>query len=561
MKKLIYLLLLAFTSVWLTACTEDYLDIKDIEADVSVEELYTRYSYVQGVVWGVYNYLPDGLNTMMLEAATDVAESTHEGSASQLFNNGAWNQFMQPDYRWSDNFRGIYQANLYLENHGEVDLEHIKANSTETDSSAYFNAKLNVELMEGEVLFLKAYFYFELIKRYGGVPILEHPIDYEDKDLWSNIERNSLDDCVKYIVELCDRAAEIVPLNVTQNSWYQDGRVTHVAIKALRARTLLFAASPLFKEAGTTTTWAEAAAAAHEVLTLNSFLHTNYAALFSSANATNREIIFKRRYGSINWFERNQFPISFTGSNGAHYAPTQNFVDQFEVVSGSGASLTSVDFDWDNPVHAANPYDNRDPRFNAIVLHNNRMFKNTLIETFIGGNNGLPRQNASKTGYYLNKWISTNVDLVNNTNADKTWIYFRTGEFFLNYAEAMYNAYGAGVDPEGYGMTAIQAYNLIRNRAKVRQLLPSELNQERIERERMIELSFEDHRFWDVRRWKKGVEYFGEPVNRIVITKDGADFSYAVEKLEDRVFTSKMHWYPIPQSEIDNTGWQQNPDW
>ncbi|HLW06893.1 MAG TPA: RagB/SusD family nutrient uptake outer membrane protein, partial [Marinilabiliaceae bacterium] len=136
-----------------------------------------------------------------------------------------------------------------------------------------------------------------------------------------------------------------------------------------------------------------------------------------------------------------------------------------------------------------------------------------------------------------------------------------TGEVFLNYAEAMYNAYGADGDPEGYGMTAIQAFNRIRNRAKVRPLLPSELNQERIERERMVELSFEDHRFWDVRRWKKGVEYFGAPVNRIVITKDGADFSYAVERLEDRVFTSKMHWFPIPQSEIDNTGWQQNPDW
>src|SRR5690554_3907810 len=112
MKRLRYLLLLALTSVWLTACTEDYLDIKDVEADVSVEELYTRYSYVQGVVWGVYNYLPDGFNTMMLEAATDVAESTQEGSSSQLFNNGSWNQFVQPDDRWADNFRGIYQANL-----------------------------------------------------------------------------------------------------------------------------------------------------------------------------------------------------------------------------------------------------------------------------------------------------------------------------------------------------------------------------------------------------------------------------------------------------------------
>lgn len=551
-----------FLGAAMWSCEDDFLTVKNVETGVSVDDMYTRYSTAQGVLWEAYSYLPDGFGGLWREAATDVAEATSEGASSQVFNLGIWNQFTNPDNVWAQNFRGIDQANRFLKNKDRIDISHIKANSTPTDSTAYKNAVNNIKFMEGEALFLKAFFYFELIKRYGGVPIIEEPLDYNNAATWKNLQRSSLDACVKYIVALCDKATTILPISTASYSWYEDGRVTYGAVKALKARTLLYAASPLYKSAGTTATWAEAAAAANDVIALKQYtLNSTYAPLFGASNATLKEIIFKRRYGSINWFEYNQFPISFVGSNGASFAPTQNFVDQFEV--GTGAA--SVPFSWDNPAHAAAPYTNRDTRFAATVVFNGATFKGVTIQTYTGGNNGLPKQNASKTGYYLGKWVNSSIDLVNNTSAFHTWSYFRYADILLMYAEAMMNAYGADVnpDPAVYQYTATQAFNLVRNRAKVAQLAAGALNQSRIEKERLIELSFEDQRFWDVRRWGKGTEYFAAPVNRMVITNDidNGTLTYEVKKLEDRVYLPKMDWYPIPQSEITKTGWAQNAQW
>lgn len=555
--KNILLTLVLATTLW--SCEESFLDVKNVEAGVTVEDMYTRYNYVQGVVWATYSYLPNGFSELWREAATDVAEATSEGSGAQLYNLGAWSSLINPDNVWANYFQGINQANSYLAHKGEADLEYIKTGSTETDSTNYYKAVNNVKFMEGEVLFLKAYFYFELVKRYGGVPIIEEALNYDDAASWNNLQRNSLDECVKYIVKLCDDAAKIIPADMSKFSWYEDGRVTNGAIKALKAKTLLYAASPLYKANGTTATWEDAAAALHDVIALGTYsLDKSYSNLFGAANAKSKEIIFKRRYGSINWVEKAQFPISFVGSNGNSLTPTQNFVDQFEVLNADGSASN---FDWNNSSEAANPYANRDPRLDATVIYNGSKFKAVSIETFTGGNNGLPKQNASKTGYYLAKWVNPSVDLVNNTSADHTWSYIRYGDILLSYAEAMLNAYGAGSDPKGYGMTAVQAVNMVRARAKMPELSSSQLNQDRIERERMIELSFEDQRFWDVRRWEKGDKYFNAPVKRMVITKNGSDNKYEVNNLEERSFSEKMNWYPIPKSEIIKTGWEQNQGW
>lgn len=548
----------------LCSCEDEYLTVKNVETGVSIDKLYSRYSQVQGVIWEAYSYLPDGLSSMWREAATDVAESSNESMSSQVFNEGVWNQYNNPDDVWQSNFRGIDQANHFLVNMDKVSFDEIKTACAEGDSSAYYNAQNNIMLMEGEAYFLKAFFYFELAKRYGGVPLFDQPLDYEDESTWKNVQRNSLDETIKYIVDLCDKAAAIIPSTVTSDySWYEDGRVTNGAIKALKAKVLLYAASPLFKANGTTATWAQAAAAAHDVIALDQYsLVSSYASLFGSSNSTSKEIIFKKRYGSINWFEYAQYPINYVGSTGYSYAPTQNFVDQFEVVGKDGSTVTSENFDWNNAAHAATPYTNRDPRLAATVICNDAKFKSTPVETFTGGSSGLPKQGATKTGYYLLKWVISSVDLVNGTSANHTWSYIRYADILLAYAEAMMNAYGVDQDPLGYGMTAIEAFNMVRNRAKVSEIAASELTQSRIEHERLVELAFEDQRFWDVRRWNKGSEYFNKPVTRIEITKNAdATFSYKVSELENRVYSEKMNWYPIPQSEIVKTGWSQNANW
>lgn len=558
-----FLILLAGIS-FLVSCKKNYLNVNDVNAFVTPDQLYTNYNYAQQAVWNIYSYLPDGFAQLDYEAITDNAAATNVSDVSKVFNNGTWNQYNNPDNSWTRDFNGIRQANLYLKNKGIVDIKYIRDRITTDDSSSWFNAQNNVKFMAGEAQFLKAFFYFDLVKRYGGVPIMNTPLDYDNPATWKNIPRNSVDECVRYIVSLCDSAALIIPVNLAPYSWYQLGRVTYGAIKALKARTLLYAASPLFRNAGATATWADAASALHDVIALNAYsLDASYSNLFGANNASSKELIFYRRYGNTNTVEKDNFPIVFQNSDGNSITPTQNFVDGFEVLEkdGGGNITGSRPFDWSNAADAANPYVNRDPRLAATVVYNDATFSSTVIETFTGGNSGLPKLNATKTGYYLSKWVNQSVDLVAKTSTAHTWIYFRYGEILLDYAEAMYNAYGATADPQGYGMSALDAVNKIRQRVNMPALTAGQLDQASLEHERNVELSFEDQRLWDVRRWNEGPQYFNAPVYRIDIEKNGAGFDYAVKTLENRKFDPKMAWYPIPQDEITKTGWAQNADW
>lgn len=562
MKKHFVILLAIITSI--TSCKKEYLNVNDVNAFVTPDQLYTNYNYVQQAVWNIYSYLPDGFAHLDYEAITDNAAATNVTDVSKVFNNGTWNQYNNPDDSWTRDFNGIRQANLYLKNKDKVDITYIKYRITTSDSSSWYNAQNNVKFMQGEVLFLKAFFYFDLVKRYGGVPIINDTLDYNNPATWKNIPRNSVDECVHYIALLCDSAAAIIPSNLAPYSWYQLGRVTYGTIKALKARTLLYAASPLFKSAGATSTWADAASALHDVIALNAYsLDANYSNLFGANNASSKELIFSRRYGNINLVEKDNFPIVFQNSDGNSITPTQNFVDAFEVLvkDGSGNIIGSRPFDWTNSTDAANPYLNRDPRLAATVVYNGSTFSSTVIETFTGGNSGLPKSNATKTGYYLSKWVNQSVDLVANSSTAHTWIYFRYGEILLDYAEAMYNAYGATADPQGYGMTALDAVNKVRQRVNMPALTAAQLDQQSLEHERNVELSFEDQRLWDVRRWNEGPQSFNAPVYRVDIEQSGTSYNYTVKALENRKFDSKMGWYPIPQDEITKTGWKQNPGW
>jgi len=560
MKKQYYIIIIVFATFSFVSCKKDFLDVKNIPADMPIDMMYKTYDYAQDVVWRAYSFLPDGYGWMDMEAATDDAYHTNVSNRSHTFNSGVWNQFNNPEGVWNNYFDGIYQANLHLKHRGEVDLSYLANGIKNNDSTTYKRAVTNLRLMEGECYFLKAFFYFELVKRYGGVPIIDSALDYNDPAKWKGLKRNSVDECFKYIVSLCNKAAVIIPDSVRTSSittWYESGRATNGAIKALKARALLYAASPLFKDAGSTFTWVDAAAAANDVIKMNVYsLDGTYANLFGATNSTSTEAIFFRRFGDQNWFEFNNFPISFEKSNGNSVTPSQNFVDEFEVKTGT----TAAPFDWNNTTHAANPYTGRDPRLAATVIYNGVTFNGTTIQTYVGGNSGQPKLNAAKTGYYFAKYVNPGINLVTGTKAKHQWLYFRYAEVLLNYTEAMYNAYGANADPLGYGMTALQALNRVRARTSVAMPARTDLTQDLIMHERRVELGFEGHRYWDVRRWKKGI-YFRQPLNRIEITLNGSSYTYVVKKLEDRVYDDKMNWYPIPQSEIITTGWAQNTGW
>lgn len=535
---------------------------------LSEELVVNSYEYTIARANAVYANLDGGFESIdgaMLASASDEAEHTQERSAVHKFNTGAWNAFDNPDDKWGYYYSGIRKANQFLETADSVDLDIYRLNPDAAAQQVYQTRLAEIKRCKYESRFLRAWFYFELIRRYGGVPIFTRSLELaEDR---SNIKRNTLAECIQFISSECDSVANQLPVTYSNNE--DLGRVTKGAALALKSRLLLYAASDLFN----TTSWAggfgkaelisltgdrnvkykAAADAAKAVIDLNTYtLATDYTALFSANNFTNREIIFIRRNGQANSFERSNLPIGYDpGQSGT--TPSQNLVDRYELKDGST-------FDWSNPTHTANPYANRDPRLAFTILTNNTDFKGRLIESYTGGLDGKGIELATRTGYYIRKYINPSINLLQNQSSVHSWVYIRLAEIYLNYAEAL-NEY----DP---GNIDIAVYvNRVRTRQGVNMPpLPDGLTQAemraRIRKERQVELAFEGHRFWDVRRWMIASETLGVPLRGLEITRMSTGFEYRLLNVESRTFEPKMYLYPIPQTEILlSADWIQNPLW
>ncbi len=544
----------------------------EIELSLTEEDMIHNYNNTQARATAVYAYLPNGLNAIdgaMLASATDDSEHSIENSSVQKFNTGAWNALDNPDGAWGNLWNGIRAANLFLEKSDEVEMDYLRLDPNESQQEIYKVRLANIQRWKYEVRVLRAYFYSELIVRYGGVPVVTK--SYGLNDNYSSRKRNSLETCIEFITDECDEASKNLPEVYASGDL---GRVTAGAALALKSRVLLFAASDLWNDdlwcdgydyqelvtvdasvATQAERWADAADAAHDVMTLTDSgyrLSNDWPGIFRSY--TSPEIIFARRDGNSNWFESTNFPVGFDGGNGGAN-PTQELVDAFEMANGSK-------FTWSG-VSEEGPYVNRDPRLAWTVLTNNAAFKNRTVEAWTGGRDGKGVTQATKTGYYLRKYVDENINLTLGQSSIHTWIIIRYAEVLLNYAEAMNEAYGPN-DAHGYGITAIQAVNEIRRRVGM-PALPSSLTQdglrERIRNERRVELAFEGRRFWDVRRWMIAADVLSSPVHGVSINKRGGTFQYEPTEVEDRAFEEKMYFYPIPQSEINITGWPQNPMW
>lgn len=563
MKNNIFLLSI-FILFILNACQN--LD-QDFTVTLSESEVTKSYDFTKARAILIYTNIDNGfenINGAMFASASDEAEHTLETSSIQNFNTGNWNEVFNPDNAWNHYYQAIRKANQFLASSDSVDLESYRLNPS-AGSQEVYNARLaEIQNWKVEVRLLRAYFYFELVKRYGGVPIIIN-ITSLDED-HSKINRNDLSECIDFIVSECDYAAGLLP------NKYSDidlGRVTKGAALALKSRVLLYAASDLFNDpswaGGYANTnlisltgersqkWKAAADAARAVIDLNVYsLSPSYSGIFGSNGYINSEVIMARRNSASNSFEIASTPVGYDlGQSGT--TPSQNLVDSYEMKDGSK-------FDWNNPVHAASPYTNRDPRLGFTILTNNTSYKGRPVESWIGGKDGKGTPRATRTGYYLNKYVDSSLDLLQNRTSVHSWVIFRLAEIYLNYAEAL-NEY----DP---GNPAILTYlNNVRSRGDVKMpAVPVGLTQDemraRIRNERRVELAFEDHRLWDVRRWMAGQQYFNVPLNGIEITKSGNNFNYKVVNVENRVFNPKMYLYPIPQNDLNiSNGWTQNPLW
>jgi hypothetical protein len=540
-------------SILLFSCEDDFLDRK-IDTKFHEDEVFISYSRIINFGYGVYSYVPRGFNRIddaFLAGISDEAEHTTQSSNIQLFNVGAITSYNNPDDQWANFYTGIRRANMFLEN--TVDFKNVIVRDTVTadGKNNYLEQCDDIAWMRQEVRFLRAWFHFELLKRYGGVPIDTTTFSLDD-DL--DLPRNSYEECVAFIAKECDAVADTVRTEWVDYKSDQAGRVTKGTVLALKSRLLLYAASPQHNSDKDLSKWEKAAKAAYDVIAMNKYsLDSDYGALFRSPKSyQSNEVIFSRRGGYSNDIEDANYPTTDEGESGT--CPSQNLVDAYEHLDG-----------WS----AGDPYEKVDPRMQMTIVVNNSTWNGRTIEAYDGGLDGTGKKQASRTGYYLKKFLTEGLDLSEDQTSVHSWILFRYAETLLSYAEAMNEAYGPSADPEGYGLTALNAINQVRQRSGVEiPAIEANISQsalrERIKNERRVELAYEEHRYWDLLRWKDAGNVLNQDLRGVDISKEGENsFTYNYVKVESRNFDDKMYLYPIPQEEVLKSGGnlQQNPGW
>ena len=544
-----------------SGCTKDFLDTK-IDLSQTQDLLNTNFSTLLSFANAPYVYVRNEYSLIdgnLFAAASDEAVHTSPGANVRLFNNGSWNAFNNPDNYYTGYYQGIRAANYFLENSG--DYRRMLAKNRDTVSPTgklqYRDDTLNIGWFRAEARALRAYYYFELLKRYGGVPLVTKVLSAEEN---TDLPRAGFDAMINFIVSEIDAVKDSMQVNWKTSAYTtNDGRLTRGAAISIKARALLWAASPLNNTSNDPAKWRAAAAACSEVMAMAGggagayVLDGNYRNYFLQNNTvTSNETIWAVRYNASNTIERANYPITTPGGNSG-ITPSHDLVEAYE---------------YKGTPNPANPYANRDPRMALTIVTDASAWNGRTIDLSPGARDDMNTTNATRTGYYLRKFLNDNLNLVNNATQVHHWPMIRYAEILLSYAEAMNEAFGPD-NNNGYTMTARQAINAVRARAGI--AMPAVVAADQtafraaVKRERRVELAFENHRFWDLRRWKDAQVLLNQPVRGIRVTKNAANVSvYTPFVVENRVFDGfRMYLHPFPQSEINKSSGVliQNPGW
>jgi hypothetical protein len=548
----------------LTSCVDifnEQLLEQTPEQDLDFEKVFSDYEQFRKYADYTYAYMPCHLGRMWNSlncAISDEAEGLGLNNCSTVFNNGAWsgatitvgstiesNAALELGDLWKKLYAGIRQANMALDN-----MDRIKN---------YPSATVK-ERIRGELYFIRAYLYFELIKRWGGVPVFDKSLNINTDVL--DKPRDSYDYCVQFIVSDCDRAAGILaPIENIEN-----GRATQGAALALKSRTLLYAARKLNNPDEQVEKWQAAAAAAKAVINLQKYsLHNDYVNLFFEPVCN--EIILNRPRPAMNFeqghTDNSNFLVRFIvpeGYNGwMGTGVTQNLVDMFEDNLGYPIHDTS-----NSNYNPAKPYENRDPRFHMTILYNDRTWHDRKMEFYRNGRD-YGSNYTNPLGYGIAKFWKESHQRYQRTTTYLNYIVFRYAEILLNFAEAQNEA--GGPESSLDGLSVREALSQVRGRVgqvpvPVAISSTKETMRERIKNERAVELCFEEQRWYDVISWHEGIKYFDSTIRGMKIEKEGNTFTYKVYDYEKRIFKEHMHRYPVPNEEIYKSQYlEQNPGW
>lgn len=557
MNKFIYLLSLVIT-ITAVSCQKDFLQ-RDVGIQTDLDQVFK--DPLQASRFGDFTYT-FSINDYgrlsgykgMTSQFTDESIANNAQTEVATMNSGQWLDGGASDVTgiYTQMYRGIRNANLMLK----------------MMEKTPWTPEYNVNYIKGEQLYLRAYFYFELLRRFGGVVILTEAQDFTAAS--EDLPRNTYDETLTQILTDVDQAISLLPL--TNADWpnpaAQANRATGAAGMALKARVLMFDASPLNNTASDAAKWQKAAAASKAIIDLGKYsLEANYANVLTIANSNEYIRIWPRGgRGFIGTYLSDFLIPTSMGGAQSNLSPVQNHVDLYEMKNGKPITDPTSGYD------PQNPYLNRDPRFYVNILYNNVNWQGRAIETWqtepnaqgvitYGRDHGTA-VSVTKTSYYLKRLWPEASRSGSTANALLNYVFYRYAEVLLNYAEATNEA--TGPNEEVY-----KSVNAVRKRAGMPDL-PEGLSKDdmraRIWNERAVEFAFEDMRWWDILRWKKGAAYVAKPMKGMrVIKNTNGTFSYTVVELPafQKVFNEHMYLYPIPRAEMNKTSGalKQNPGW
>ncbi|MCJ8167190.1 RagB/SusD family nutrient uptake outer membrane protein [Pontibacter sp. E15-1] len=593
-----------FTALVLsTGCNDDFLDTKPL-TKIPSEVVWTDAGLAEAFVTDIYTALGNGgFDEQMQASLTDEALFTHPGrginTITEARSNPAEPGWINSTLNWPDMYRRIRAANLAIEN-----LRDPK-----------FDNPAMAERLLGEALFMRAYLYHQLVRYYGGVPLVDRSYVLGEADY--SISRNTFAECIDFIVKDADEAAQLL-----EGKSLAKGRSSTAAALALKSRVLLYAASDLhdiptasaksaviagyaqkeligYTSGDQTERWRKAQAAAKAVLDLPGLGYalglsapvsreegkTNYMNVALSRGGGEQEMIFGRYFIQSKNEGGGRIGL-FNGPNGyrnwAGNTPLQDLVDDYEMMDGS-------EFSWSDPNHRAAPYDNRDPRLEATVLYDGANWKPRFttndpanqiqtgqyevlddkgIKTIHFGldsrQSSIEDWNGTRTGYYMRKFVDPNPNLVDmNMWQQVPWAFFRYTEAVLNYVEASIEL--------GEDAVALEWLNKVRFRAGMPAITEGgDALMERYRNERRVEMAYEEQRYHDVRRWMIASEVMGKQPRIIDIKgslKPGKqvtlyqynpeNYTYSYNPIElgkgieNRAWDGKMFYLPIHRDEMN----------
>jgi hypothetical protein len=566
----------------------DFLDREPLD-QYGETAVWSDLPMIEHFVNNIYWYIGHSFDRPMIGVFTD--ESLFDPGSDQGHANVLKSLITPSDYgvfdswsrtqkmRWEHHYKYIRACNLFFD---QTALHTY-------DDEDYKNR------LAGEVYFLRAYHYHNLVFLYGGAPIIEHAYKLDDE---FQAPRNTFEECINFIAGDCDKAAALLPAEYTGSNY---GRATKGAALALKARVLLYAASDLYNSNASwapgysnpelvgyaggdrTARWQAAKNAAKAVIDMGIYsLHKAVPAPGDSV-ALNYDEIFTLKQTNENIFTRNftqanqvwtmdiaqqNLPAGYKGW--ANVSPINSLVDDFEMADGEK-------FNWDNPAHKTDPYLNREPRFYVDIFFDGARWRERpddvkaadpvgIIQTgnyeqsdgsWLGGldalNNPVTTWNGTFTSYYLRKFQDKATDSPKERTTTP-WHFIRYAEILLSYAEACIEL-GEYDEARAY-------INRIRTRAGLPDVAGSNSElRDRLRHERKIELLFEDQRFFDIRRWMIAPQVIVDAYGLDIRYRHGqAKPDYNIIHVQERDWKDRFYFFPIRLDEMNrNQALIQNP--